>query len=50
MKNYVVEAEHEGNPAQWKWPEAQHARNLDGKNQLGRKLTRLSLRFQKTSG
>ena len=50
MKNYVVEAEHEGNPAQWKWPEAQHARNLDGKNQLGRKLTRLSLRFRKTSG
>ena len=50
VKILEVEAEHEENPAQWKWQEAQHARNRDSKNKLGRKLTWLSLRFQKTSG
>ena len=43
-------AEHEENPAQSKWQEAQHAGNQDNKNKLIRKLTRFSLCFQETSG
>ena len=46
----VVEDECEENPAQRKWQEAQRSRNWDSKTKLCRKLTRLSLRFQKTSG
>ena len=49
VKAPIVEAECKENPVQWKWQEAQHARNRDSKNKLSRKLTRLNLRFQKTS-
>ena len=35
--------------AQRKWREAQGAGNWDNENELGRKLTLLSLRFPKTS-
>ena len=45
----TVEAEGEENPAQGKSQEAQRAGNRSSKNALGRKLTRLSLRLQKTS-
>ena len=38
------------NPAQGKWQKAQHAGYQDSKNKLSRKLTWLSLRFQKTFG
>ena len=48
-KAHMLEAECEGNPAQWKWQEAQCAGNWDRKNKLGQKLTRFSLKFQKTS-
>ena len=50
MKAHVVEAEHEENPAQWKWQEASSAGNQNSQSKLNRKLTWLSLRFQKTSG
>ena len=49
VKVHVVKAERKGNPVQWNWQKAQHAGNQDSKNKLGRKLTQLSLRFQKTS-
>ena len=48
-KSPMVEAECKENPVQEKWQEAQHAGNQDSKNKLSRKLTWLSLRFQKTS-
>ena len=48
-KAHMVEAEHEENPGQWTWQEAQRAGNQDSKNTLGRKLTWLSLKFQKIS-
>ena len=38
VKTPTVEAEHEENPAQRKWQEAQHARKLDSKNKLSREL------------
>ena len=50
VKASVVETECEENPALGKWQEAQCAGNRDSKNKLSRKLTWLSLRFQKTSG
>ena len=50
VKTPTVETEHEENPAQRKWQEAQHARKLDSKNKLSRELMWLSLRFQGTSG
>ena len=43
----TVEAEHEENPAQGK---AHCAGNWDSEKWTQQKLTRLSLRFQKTSG
>ena len=46
----AVEAEREENPAWGKLQEAYCARNWDSKHKLGRKLTRLSLRSQETSG
>ena len=49
VKAPEVEAEHEENPAEWEWQEAYRAGNRDSKNKLGRKLTQLSLRLQKTS-
>ena len=48
-KAHMVEAELKENPTQWKWWEAQHVENKDSKGKLSRKLTQLSLRFQKTS-
>ena len=48
-KATMVEAECKEKPAQGKWQEAQHAGNQDSKTKLSRKLTWLSLRFQKTS-
>ena len=50
VKAPEVEAEHEENPAEWKWQEAYRAGNRDSKNKLDRKLTQLSLRLQKTFG
>ena len=47
-KAHMVEAEHEENLVQWT-RQAQHAGNQDSKNKLGRKLTWLSLKFQKIS-
>ena len=57
----VAEAEHKENPAQWKWNvKKTQGRGSDkkpimletrtAKNELSRKLTRLRLRFVKTSG
>jgi len=48
-KALSVEAECEENPVQQKEKEAQHVRNQDSKNKLGRMLTWLSLRFQTSS-
>ena len=45
----MVEADHEENPGQWMWQEAQRAGNQDSKNKLGRNLTWLSLKVQKIS-
>ena len=49
VKSHMVEAECKGNPVQQKEKEAQHVRNQDSKNKLGRMLTWLSLRFQTSS-
>ena len=45
----AVGAELKENPEQGKWQEAQRAGNWGRKNKLGRKLTQLKFRFQKTS-